>query len=451
MLLSPVTRLVLALLAALLASTLPAAAENDTFFLRNPDGYRVPGAGAPPPQQRRQRTVQQAPYGYGYYAPAPRAYSPPVQYYYGRVDPYYDPRRDPRYVAPRAPRPAPQRPVVRRRPPPAAAPAPVQAEPAKQEAKVEIATRLVTFGDHLADSIADGLSEAFEDAAEVEVISEARTNAGLVRTEGQDWPKIVRDGIAANDKTAIGLVLMGVNDRQPIRVGDQNHEPLSERWRQLFAERVDAVAAAFNERRVPFIWIGAPPVRGERQSADLIAMNEIIRERVQRAGGVFVDVWPGFVDDENRFTPSGPDHRGQTTRLRSGDGVGFTRAGARTAAEFAVIEIKRIVDRRGPGAPAVAGTPETPDPKQREAAIDRMIDSAVQNLPNVPTVAPLPSKPVAGPVVPLTRPEVAPGGVLLVSRPALDGDPTGTARRALEQGLPPSPRPGRAADFRGPR
>ncbi len=454
----------------LLTSGQSSRAENDDA-LRYSRGPVGPSA-APP--QRRQRTYYPgrvapapgpygaspyggSPYGASPYGASPYAYGgvrQPVQPspYYGRVDPYYDPRRDPRYVAPA--RPAPERRTARRRPPAIAAPAPAVQAPApekKQETKVEITTRVAVFGDSLADLVADGLSEAFEEAAEIEIISEAKADTGLVRRDTQDWAKGVRDFLAANEKITIGLMMVGVNDRQPIREGDQSHDVLGDRWRQLYGERVDAVAAAFSEKRLPFIWIGAPPVRGERPSADLIAINDIVRERVQRVGGVYLDIWPGFVDEENRFAASGPDHRGQTARLRTSDGVHFTRAGARTAAEFAVTEIKRIIDRSRPGAPAaVAGQPAE-DPAQRQAAIDRLIDGSVQ-LPQAGDVAaPLPSRPLAGPVVPLNRPEVAPGGTLIASRPALDPDQSGLNRRALEVGVAPQARPGRADDFRWPR
>ncbi|HYF52931.1 MAG TPA: DUF459 domain-containing protein [Salinarimonas sp.] len=430
-----------------------------------------PAAPMAQPQPRRQQTYRpsgrQAPYGYGspYGAPAyaapygyapPRAYAPPPAYY-GRVDPYYDPRRDPRYGGRAAPQ---QRKQARRRPPPVAAPAPTVAQPAapeprKQQARVEVTARLAMFGDALADTVADGLADAFEDAPEIEVLSEARPQGGLARAEPGEWPKIVRDtldGVEGGAGSAIGLVMLGLNDRQPIREGDQAHEPLSERWRQLYAERVDAVTAAFAERKVPLIWIGAPPMRAERGNADLIAINDIARDRVQRAGGVYVDIWPGFVDDENRYTATGPDHRGQTARLRAGDGIAFTEAGARTAAEFAVNEIRRVIERRRIGAPAVAGQPQPEDPATRQAAIDRMIDSAVE--PPAPTgeLAALPApRPLAGPVVPLTRPEITPGGTLASSRPALEGETGQISRRALEAGVAPTPRPGRADDFRWPK
>jgi len=227
----------------LLTGAPPAIAENDDA-LRYPRGFSVA-----PASPRRQQTVRPAPGGYGNAVPTQRA---PVQPYagpafYGNIDPNYDPRRDPRYRAPvqRAdPRPdAPRR--AARRSPPAAAPQTAPAEPTKQEAKVEITTRIAVFGDSLADLVADGLSEAFEDAAEVEVTSEAKADSGLSRTDVQDWPKAVRDYLGSNQKLSIGVMMLGINDRQSIREGEQTHEPLSDRWRQLYAARVDAVAAAF--------------------------------------------------------------------------------------------------------------------------------------------------------------------------------------------------------------
>ena len=80
------------------------------------------------------------------------------------------------------------------------------------------------------------------------------------------------------------------------------------------------------ERRVPLLWVGLPPMKNERVSADATAMNDIYRERIQKAGGVYVDIWEAFVDDANRYSPVGPDVDGQVTRLRANDGVHFTRA-----------------------------------------------------------------------------------------------------------------------------
>ena len=63
-------------------------------------------------------------------------------------------------------------------------------------------------------------------------------------------------------------------------------------------------------------------------------LDEIYRERAEKAGIVYVDIWDGFVDDSGRYAVQGPDFEGQIRRLRTGDGVHFTKAGAVKLANY---------------------------------------------------------------------------------------------------------------------
>src|SRR3712207_8120865 len=56
--------------------------------------------------------------------------------------------------------------------------------------------------------------------------------------------------------------------RSPIREGETSHEVLSERWRQIYGERIDLVARSLRDRNIPVVWIGAPPVKNERTSTE---------------------------------------------------------------------------------------------------------------------------------------------------------------------------------------
>jgi uncharacterized protein len=164
-----------------------------------------------------------------------------------------------------------------------------------------------------------------------------------------------------------------------------------------------------------------------------------------------VDIWPGFVNDESRYTATGPDVDGQTTRLRANDGVLFTRAGARKAAHFADAEIKRLIEARKSGT-AVAAVPSTGAPPVEGGAAtptDPLV--GLPPPPELPGLPPLPSKPLAGPVLPLTKPDVSPGGTLVSARPKLDGDAGYVVQKSLREGVAASPRPGRADDYRWPK
>ena len=50
-------------------------------------------------------------------------------------------------------------------------------------------------------------------------------------------------------------------------------------------------------------------------------LNELYRERTEKAGIVYVDNWDGFVDEEGRYAVQGPDFEGQVRRLRAADGA----------------------------------------------------------------------------------------------------------------------------------
>ena len=103
---------------------------------------------------------------------------------------------------------------------------------------------------------------------------------GLVRADVHDWPKQIQDYLNGNPKITAAIVMLGANDRQAIREGETSHDPLSDRWRELYRERVVAALRPFVDKRIPFVWVGAPPVKNEKAMADLMAINDILRERV---------------------------------------------------------------------------------------------------------------------------------------------------------------------------
>ena len=431
------------------------------------DGYQQPGGGAyyEAPPRRRSRDAYYRDDGA---AARPPRYAPqqeaPRQFYWpweDRPQPvapqpertYRAPRPRPHYGATEAQRPPP---AIKRRVRPARAPTSPKPAIAKSEPSVQIAV----FGDSLADHLARGLDDVFEDNADVAVTDRAKGDSGLVRKDVVDWPKAVQDYLQGSPKVRYALVMLGANDRQPIREGDETADPLSDRWRVLYRARVDALIKVFTDRKVPLIWVGLPPMESETLSRDLASMNDIIRDSVTRAGAVYVDIWPGFVDDRDRYAASGPDPEGQIAKLRTADGVHFTKAGDRKLAHFADVELKRLMGTAAPTPdqpPAASLAPSVQAPTAGPgldgaaqptdtAAIDRQITAMLPSLPEPPGV---PVKAVAGPVVPLSRTEVSPGGALLTGRPR-DADNLGTVERTLLRGNAPMPQPGRADDFRWP-
>src|SRR5262249_8003119 len=140
--------------------------------------------------------------------------------------------------------------------------------------------------------------------------------------------------------------------------GTVTYEFHTEKWEQAYIKRIDATVAALKRAGVPVFWVGLPVQRAARASSDSAYLNDLYRSRTEKAGITFVDVWDGFVDEAGRFAAEGPDFEGQIRRLRTADGVYFTKAGAIKLAHYAEREISRFLGKQAvPVALPVESTP----------------------------------------------------------------------------------------------
>lgn len=324
---------------------------------------------------------------------------------------------------------------------------------------VEPTVFVTVLGDTLAELLAAGLSESFAESGDVLVTRKTRSSSGLVRDDFYDWRQVIRDMLAGEDRMTYAVIMLGSNDRQALKDSAGNSlEPFTDGWRQVYASRVADILKLFADKNVPLFWVGMPIMENPRLSNDMLALNEIVRNTVKNAGATYVDLWEPFADDQNRYSPIGPDMNGDTVRLRTSDGVNFTKLGARKAAHFVELEIKRAMDRQPPAEttiaiPADPSDPASSDPALRPGGVERLIDEIARSgidgepLPNLS----LPVKPLAGPILALTGVEVSPGGTLLGSAPVRSrSDAAAVVERVLVQGHSPDPKPGRTDDFRWP-
>ena len=343
------------------------------------------------------------------------------------------------------------------------APAPRKPDP-KAEPVVPT-TSIAVMGDAMADWLAYGLEDAFADSPEIAIIRNNKRGSGLLRYEAKsdlDWWHAARD-LLAQEKADYVVMMIGISDHQNISEKDvakdadkeadkdaqsapRPDEPdssiiapepqgkkasgviefRSDKWAEIYSRRIDATVAALKSKGVPVFWVGLPAIRGPRATADAVYLNDLYRARAERAGATYIDVWDGFVDETGKFTTNGPDFEGQVRRLRSWDGVYFTKAGARKLAHYVEREIRRAMSNRvTPVALPTGPVGPTSDLK-----------SAV--------------RPLAGPVLPLT---VTPGNAseLAGGNDTRPPHEDAIAASVLVKGDPVTAPAGRGDDFSWPR
>jgi hypothetical protein len=359
------------------------------------------------------------------------------------------------------------------------APPPVESFKAPPPRKLDTppTTTVMVIGDTMADWLAYGLEDVLSDTPDVGVVRNIRPTSGLVRYDAKndslEWSGVVKDALV-NEKPSAIVVMLGLNDRLPfhdkvppkpappaqaaqaqpqaqdktappdaakpdgeqpsIAASEPQHQgpPGSydfhtDKWEELYGKRIDDMIAALKSKGVPVIWVGLPAVYGTKSTSDMSYLDEIFRARAERAGIVYVDIWDGFVDESGRFTTQGPDFEGQIRRLRTGDGVHFTKFGAVKLAQYVAQDLRRVMANHvvPVALPAQEGAPAKPGAGPR---------------------------PAVGPVLPLTADTSVDSNNLLGdggrTTPA-NADPM--AVRVLTHGDPIAAPSGRADDFSWPR
>jgi hypothetical protein len=323
--------------------------------------------------------------------------------------------------------------------------------------------QVAVLGDTLGQQLADGLEEAYADRPDVRILHKGKESSGLVRDDFFDWPKAVHDLLASGEKIDLAVIMIGSNDRQALHDGTQSFDALSPAWRQRYEARVDAIRKAFQEKKIPLVWVGLPVTKNEHFSADMAKLNDIYRDHAAKDGAPFIDIWEAFGDERNQYQAFGPDINGRIVKLRAGDGVHFTDSGARKVAHFVEGEVKRAMEARQPATPEVTPPPaEAAVPPSGEAAEGPTQPTAPQIVAPgapIPAAAPtLPERPAIGPAQPLTAPAAAEGAELARRGrpgPSSDGGHAAAAKALVDhiyvEGGDQPTHPGRADDFSWPR
>ncbi|MVA95774.1 DUF459 domain-containing protein [Nitratireductor sp. CAU 1489] len=290
--------------------------------------------------------------------------------------------------------------------------------------KAEDARVVVIVGDFLAGGLAEGLTTVFAEDPTVRIVDRSNGSSGFVRDDFYNWPAEIGP-ILDEVKPAVGVVMMGSNDRQQMRVDGNRESVRSEKWTAEYATRAGTLAQSFAERGVPVVWVGLPAFKFSTMTSDMLAFNDLQRNAVETVGGTFVDIWEGFVDENGAYAATGPDINGQAVRLRAGDGINFTQAGRRKIAFYAEKPLKRILGA-GPssifpdlGVPELLGPPTAGQP-------------TVERTP-----------PIA-----LGDPDLDGGDELLgASLDPKTGEAVTLSEKLAIEGKTPAPRPGRVDDF----
>lgn len=221
--------------------------------------------------------------------------------------------------------------------------------PVPEKPKIEkapTATRLVVFGDSMAVDVAKALERYYAEDPNISIINQGVGSSGFVRPDFFDWNKTAAEQVAANSFD-IAVMILGINDRQTMKVGDQSLKALTPEWNAAYQERVAGFVNTVRGANKPLIWIGLPPMSKADYSNAMGQLSSIQRLAVFGGGAEFVDIYDRFVGEDGKYARSGPDLNGNNVSMRKDDGIHFSAAGADKVAFYLSQVIKTYYSGSG--------------------------------------------------------------------------------------------------------
>jgi hypothetical protein len=188
------------------------------------------------------------------------------------------------------------------------------------------AIRVLALGDAIGGGFGAGLSRVSETSGDYDVSVRFNEESGLARPEVYDWAATTTKILDSSAYDVI-VVMLGTNDTQPIRQGDQRIAFNTPEWTVAYGTQVDRLLAALNAANARIIWVGPPPMRDPEYDAAMKTIAAIQRERVEAAGFTFIDLRPALSGPDGEFTETGPDDTGVVTYVRAWDGISFYKPG----------------------------------------------------------------------------------------------------------------------------
>ncbi|WP_294323420.1 GDSL-type esterase/lipase family protein [uncultured Sphingomonas sp.] len=219
--------------------------------------------------------------------------------------------------------------------------------------------RVGVFGDSFGNGIWDALYRQLPKDDGFEVLKFAKEATGFTRYRVLDLEKRAREQLATQPVDA-AVISFGANDAQAVFADGHLHPLMSDGWKQVIGDRIDAFVAAVRSTGAVVYWVGLPVMRDPKLDVEMQAMDAFYADHMRRLGVPFLDSRPLTLDAEGKYNAYLPDLKtGKPMLMRTGDGLHMIGVGYQRLTSSVATDLRRYADRtrREAGRPLPTPTP----------------------------------------------------------------------------------------------
>ncbi len=184
-----------------------------------------------------------------------------------------------------------------------------------------------------------------------DVVRRGRSSSGMARPDFFNWTKEARR-LVDERKPDVTLLMFGGNDVQGLYMGHGEWIRWGEAgWNEEYARRVNALCDIFAPQHQQLFWVGLPIMRPDKFRRRCAHVNVIFRaEMALRRNALFIDAWDLLADEERQYADkvavrSSPDATPKRVRVRAGDGIHLSPAGAQVLKRHVLAGMLPVLER----------------------------------------------------------------------------------------------------------
>lgn len=172
-----------------------------------------------------------------------------------------------------------------------------------------------------------------------------KKSSGLARPDFFDWPKEATR-LHAAFAPDVSVVMFGGNDGMSLHMGSGADpkwiRPDDPQWDVEYRRRVAALADILAPGGERLLWIGMPPVKDAKLNRRVERMNVAFSAEMEaRGNGHFLETW-NLLGVDGAYTDR-VEIDGVRVRVRAGDGVHLTPAGAKFMVGHVAARLRDVV------------------------------------------------------------------------------------------------------------
>jgi hypothetical protein len=172
---------------------------------------------------------------------------------------------------------------------------------------------------------------------------------GLTRPDVFNWFDELTTQVKALHPNVV-VMNFGANDNHSYMTGLPEGTSigpfLSPTWEKEYRRRVGAAMDIVNRAGGVVVWIGLPVARSETESQEFDKINAIVLKEAKKRPGkvIFIDTYTMFAGDDGGFAEYLQNDKGDTIKVRAGDGVHFDTAGGDMIAREVLKQLNTLFD-----------------------------------------------------------------------------------------------------------